>query len=119
MAFSREVRERVEAHLRAVRPIESRAMFGGVAFYTEGRVFAILAEDRVWFRADDLTRSVFEEAGSGPFFSYDSPTPMPYWELPDGVIEDPERLAPWIDQAAGAAERAALRRKSRCKRTPN
>lgn len=47
MAFSREVRERVEAHLRAVRPIESRAMFGGVAFSTAGRVFAILAKDRV------------------------------------------------------------------------
>ena len=116
MAFSKETREHMEACLMAVVPIESRAMFGGVAFYAEGRVFAILAEDKLWLRADDATKRMFMEADMGPFFPYDSPTPMPYWQLPDGVLEQPDELRPWVDAAIGAAERAAAKRKPRTPR---
>jgi TfoX/Sxy family transcriptional regulator of competence genes len=36
---------------------------------------------------------------------------MGYWRLPDGVLDDAEALAPWVEQALGVAARAKRRRR--------
>jgi len=91
-------------------------MFGGVGIYAEELFFALIAEDKLYFKVDHTNRADFEAAGMGPFFPYDSPTPMGYWELPPTVIDQPEELKIWIDKAMGVAERKKRPRNARTER---
>ena len=106
MGFTPAYRERVEELLSAVAPITTKPMFGGVGIYSEGLFFALIAEDKLYLKVDDSNRGDFEEAGMEPFYPYDSPKPMKYWELPPGVLEQSMELGPWIDKALRVAERA-------------
>jgi DNA transformation protein len=86
--------------------ITSRAMFGGYGFYKDGVIFAIIANGVLYFRVSDETRPMFEERGSKPF-TYLMPnrkktSTMPYYELPESVMEDREALRAWVDRAARA-----------------
>lgn len=85
-------------------------MFGGVGIYNEDLFFALIAEDKLYLKVSDLNRSDFEDAGMGPFYPYDSPTPMHYSELPASVLNRPEELAVWVDKAIAVA---ASKRKKR------
>ncbi len=111
MGFSPEYRAEVEAMLGAVVPIRTKAMFGGVGIYSEDLFFALIAEDKLYFKVSDLNRADFEAAGMGPFFPYDSPTPMGYWEVPAAVQTNTEELRVWVDKALAVAEQAKRKKK--------
>ena len=111
MSFTPEYRAHVEERLSAVALITSRPMFGGVGIYSEGLFFALIAEDKLYFKVDDTNRPDFEEAGMQPFFPYDSPKPMKYWELPPGVIDLRKELSLWVDKSLRVAENAQRKRK--------
>lgn len=104
MAFSPEYRQQVEEKLSAVVPIRTKAMFGGVGIYSDELFFALIAEDKLYFKVSELNQADFEKAGMGPFFPYDSPTPMGYWELPPGVLDDKKELQVWAEKALAVAE---------------
>src|SRR5688572_14365839 len=99
MAFTTEYRRAIEEKLSAAVPIRTKAMFGGVGIYSGDLFFALIAEDKLYFKVSDLNRADYEAAGMQPFFPFDSPAPMAYWELPPGIIENPEWLKIWIDKA--------------------
>jgi DNA transformation protein len=110
MAYTQEYRQKIEARLAQVLPIQTKAMFGGVGIYGEGLFFALIAEDALYFKVDDTNRPDFEEAGMTPFHPYDSPRPMNYWELPSAVLADDEELKAWIDKALRIAEKQAAKK---------
>lgn len=113
MGFSPEYRAVVEERLGAAVPIRTKAMFGGVGIYAGDLFFALIAEDKLYFKVDDLNRPDFEAHGMGPFYPYDSPTPMGYWQVPARVFDDADELSVWVDKALGVAERAARKRRKR------
>lgn len=92
-------------------PIQTKAMFGGVGIYSEGLFFALIAEDRLYFKVDDTNREDFESARMSAFYPYDSPKPMGYWEVPANVFKSKKELGVWADKALRVAERARKRRK--------
>ena len=105
MAFTPEYRAEIEEKLSTVASIRTRPMFGGVGIYSEELFFALIAEDKLYLKVGDLNRQDFEEKGMQPFYPFDSPKPMGYWELPPGVIDDPTELRVWIDKALAVAAR--------------
>lgn len=113
MSFSAEYRDHVEDCLSKVLPIRSKAMFGGVGIYADDVIFAIIAEDKLYLKVDDLNQADYEAAGMEPFYPFESPQPMGYWELPGGVLEDARELKVWADKAVAVAERAKTKRKPR------
>lgn len=113
MGFTPQFRAEVEDLLGSVVPIRTKAMFGGVGIYSGDMIFAIIAEDKLYLKVDPVNRPMFEQAGMEPFYPYDSPTPMGYWELPQAAWTDPEELKVWVDSAVGAADRAKLKRRKR------
>lgn len=94
--------------LSAVSPVTGRSMFGGVGIYAEGLFFALMDDDRVYFKVDDATRPRYEAAGMGPFdpFKNGEQVMNGYYELPGEVLEDEERLPEWMREALAVAARA-------------
>ena len=94
--------------LSAVAPVTARAMFGGVGLYAEGLFFALIDDDRLYFKVDDATRPRFAEAGMGAFdpFKNGEQVMNGYYELPGEVLEDEERLPDWMREAIAVAARA-------------
>lgn len=93
------------APLGAVR---ARRMFGGHGFYVDELFVALIADGRLYLKADAQTRDEFEAAGSRPFV-YEGgarPVTMSYWAAPDEAIESPAAMAPWARLAIAAALRA-------------
>jgi DNA transformation protein len=91
--------------LRRMRPdIRDRSMFGGVGIYAGDLFFALIANDTLYFKVDDTNRRAFEERGLRPFRPYgESGEVMQYYEIPADLLEDPEALRPWAEQAVAVA----------------
>jgi DNA transformation protein len=90
-----------------IRPVTSRPMFGGLCFFADGRAFALVANEVLYFKVDDSNRPDFVAAGKGPFLPFGDPDkPMHYYELPEDVLEDVDELAVWMAKAIAVAARA-------------
>ena len=81
----------------ALPAVNSRPMFGGVGIYSHGVFFSLIAEDMLYFFTDDSNRADFEEREMGRFSSR-------YFEVPAGVLEDPDELREWAWKAFQAAK---------------
>jgi DNA transformation protein and related proteins len=94
--------------LGLVAPVQARAMFGGHGLYAQGVMFALLDDDELFLKVDDLCRGRFEVAGCRRW-AYQGPKgPMPtsYYRPPDDAHENPEAMLPWGRLALDAALRA-------------
>jgi len=87
----------------------ARGMFGGWGLYLDGRIFALVIDDRLYLKTDPETRPRFESAGAAPF-AYTTKdgrhTVMSYWTAPDEAMESPDDLLPWARLAVEASRRA-------------
>ncbi|MCX6547133.1 MAG: TfoX/Sxy family protein [Holophagaceae bacterium] len=107
MAVSPSFRAYLLEQMGGIRPLTTRPMFGGLTFFAEGRAFALVAHEVLYFKVDDTNRPDFEAAGMGPFLPFGDPAkPMQYYELPSEVLEDPDELAVWMTKAIAVADRA-------------
>ena len=97
-------------------PVTLRRMFSGFGISADGTNFALALHGGLYLRADEQTIARFESEGSKPF-SYQTRaktvTVASYWQLPERLYDDPEELAGWARAALGAAERAALAKRSK------
>ena len=95
--------------LKHIPGITSRAMFGGWGIYKNGLIFAIIADGELYFKVNDINRGDFEKADSHPFtYSQGNhkPTTMSYWNLPEEVMENEEKLSKWVDRSIRASEQS-------------
>lgn len=107
----------MEDLLGATSGVISRAMFGGWGLYKDGVIFAIIVEGELFVKADAEGRRVFEAEGSRPF-TYTTrtrrkPVAMPYWLVPEAVLESRDRFEEWVRHAVRAATFAVPRRRGR------
>lgn len=92
--------------------VSARRMFGGAGLYAEGMMFALIADDVIYLKADPALAAALEAEGCGPFI-YDGGKSgkahqMNYWRLPDAALDDPEIAESWGRRALDVA-RAAKR----------
>lgn len=92
--------------LQAAGAARARAMFGGWGIYLDDVIVAIIAWDRLFFRVDNGNRPDYQAAGSTPF-TYEGRSgrqvEMPYWEVPEDVQAEPDRLCAWALKARAAS----------------
>ena len=114
MAVSDSFKTYVLEQLGRLRPdIRARAMFGGIGIYAGERFFALIDDDALYLKVDDLNRPDFEKEGMGPFQPFGpGGEVMQYYELPAGLLDEPDALAPWVEGAIEVAARAKSRRRS-------
>jgi len=106
MAVSEGYRNFVIEQLEHVSSITSKSMFGGVGLYADGLFFALIDDDRLYFKVDDSNRPDFEAVGMEPFRPYGDERAMKYYEVPIGVLEDVDALKTWAEKAVEVARRA-------------
>jgi len=116
MAVSVSFRTYLLEQMGQIRPVTSRPMFGGLCFFAEGRAFALVADEVLYFKVDDSNRPDFVAAGKGPFLPFGDPEkPMQYYELPEEVLEDADELALWMRKAIAVAAKAKAKPKAKPK----
>lgn len=100
--------------LRGMGAIAVRRMFGGAGVYAEGTMFALIADDTLYFKADDATRADFEAEGMEPF-NYTTKdgrnTIMSYWRAPERLFDEPDEMQSWARKALAAAKRSGSKKK--------
>ncbi len=95
--------------LHGMGGVSARKMFGGYGLYRQGLMFALVYEEVLYLKADDVNRGDFAAAGTAPF-TYEHTSgktvEMPYWEAPSELFDDPEAMVGWARRAFEAALRA-------------
>jgi DNA transformation protein len=92
--------------LSPIGDVRSRAMFGGYGIFSEGSMFALIAEDTLYFKVNESNRDMYEKAQSKPF-----PHGISYWEVPPEVIEENTRLLDWVNISIEIAQETTKKRK--------
>src|SRR3546814_3790698 len=88
---------------------EAKLMVGVRGVYLDGLMVALVADGRVYLKADAENLPEFEAAGSLPFaFRSEQRTiTSSYWSVPGEALDSSRSLEPWITGALQAARRKA------------
>jgi DNA transformation protein len=87
--------------------VSLKRMFGGLGIFREGLMFALVADDVLYFKTDDATRPGFDAEGCGPFIyqTKDGPRSTSYWRAPERLFDEPDDFREWAMTAFAVAER--------------
>ncbi|HEY8085018.1 MAG TPA: TfoX/Sxy family protein [Methylophilaceae bacterium] len=86
----------------------TKAMFGGFGIYRDDLVFAIIVDDKLYFKVDATSVDEFTRLGLLPF-TYEARgkrISMSYYEAPAEVFEDQQEMAVWSKKAYQSALKA-------------
>ncbi|HEU0043024.1 TfoX/Sxy family protein [Sphingomonas sp.] len=112
----------IELVAEAMAPgvVTSRAMMGGRTLYCDGTVFAIVADDLLWFKADKVSDAEWDGADAPRFTVQmgDRVGSMNYRRAPDDCYDDPDALRRWGWLALEAGMRAPPKRAKAPRSTP-
>lgn len=88
-------------------PVRARRMFGGYGIYHDGLMFALVADNMLYLKTDNLSRAAFDAQGLRPFeyVKNGKPIKMSYYLAPDEIFEDAEVAREWAFLAFAAALR--------------
>lgn len=105
MSVSQDYLAHTIERLASVVPVSYRRIFTGYGVYHQGVQFAIIVNDRLYFRADDLSRELYQSRGMAPF----QPGAVErgqssFYQLPAEVLEDTAELVYWMRTAVEAAQ---------------
>ncbi|MGI9403556.1 MAG: TfoX/Sxy family protein [Hyphomicrobium sp.] len=109
MSASEGFIELLKDSMRGLGPVSVRRMFGGAGIYADGVMFGLIADDTLYFKADEKTKRDFEAEGLAPFV-YEGggrKISMSYWRIPERLLDDPDEMVDWARTALGVAQRAA------------
>lgn len=106
MTASTEFTEYVLEFLGPLFPVRIARFFGGVGIYCDSVQFAMIMHNTLYFAVDDDSRQKYTQAGMQPF-SYltkkGSVQVRKYMELPEDILDDPEQLQIWANEALQVA----------------
>ena len=86
----------------------AQRMFGGHGLRVDGVFMALIANERLYLKADAQTRARFEAAGCEPFV-YEARgrrVALSCWSAPPQALDSPGDMQPWARLALEAALRA-------------
>ncbi|MBC9034833.1 TfoX/Sxy family protein [Sphingomonas sp. JC676] len=121
MAFDAGLVEWVREALEPLGTVTMRRMMGGATLYLDGTIFAIVADDEIWFKADAESNALWDEAGYTERFTVTFASgmvdTMNYRRAPADVYDDPDAMREWAAHGIAAGQRAP-KKKPRTKTHP-
>lgn len=94
-------------------PVTLRKMFGGYGVYHDGLMFALVADDTLYLKADAENVRYFDEQGLGQFeYHRDGKVAkLSYYQAPVECMEEREQAAIWARRSYDAALRAQRKKR--------
>ena len=89
-------------------PVQPRRMFGGYGIFHKGLMFALVADDTLYLKADETIFKYFTERELEQF-SYEKQGKsfkMSYYMAPEDIFDDLEEAKIWADRSYAAAVRS-------------
>jgi len=109
MATSTEYLDFLKEQFAGFGAVTVRRMFSGAGIYRDGLMFALIARDTLYLKADAASQGEFEALNLKPF-TYEAKGAkkviMSYWRAPEACLDDPEEMTLWARKAFAAALRA-------------
>ena len=105
--------------LQSLGPVTARRMFGGHGVFLDGLMFALIANNELYFKADEESRAQFTEQGLRPF-SYNKQgkvMSLSYYQAPEETLEDMLEMANWGNLGFACALRAAAAKTSKARQS--
>ncbi len=109
MPVSEQFKNHVLDLLEPMDGLAVKRMFGGAGVFRDGLMFALMIDDRLYFKADEESHADFEAVGAGPF-TYErrgKTVALSYFEAPEDVLDDGDEIIIWAGRAWETARRAA------------
>jgi DNA transformation protein and related proteins len=91
------------ACMSSVAPISYRRLFGGYGVYHQHVQFALVVRDRLYFRADEESRSLYVAKHMTAFLP-DAALDSSFFQVPEDVLNHPAELHYWMRIAVEAAQ---------------
>ncbi len=90
-----------------------KRMFSGYGIMKDGMMFALIAGDALYFKADDASAARFRAENTRQW------TPrmrgktmaMPYWQVPERLFDEPDEFAEWAGVAFEVTRRLKAEKK--------
>ncbi|MEQ8825981.1 MAG: TfoX/Sxy family protein [Filomicrobium sp.] len=108
MSNSKAILDLIKEQLTGFGPVSIRGMFGGHGVFHDGLMFALVADDTLYFKSDEETDPHFEAHGLDRF-RYEGKgrvMEMSYRRAPEDVLDDPDSMSEWARLGLAAAMRA-------------
>jgi len=104
----------VEEMFAAIDGTTIRKMFGGLGVFRRGIMYALVADDILYMKADEATSPGYEAEGCQQWVydGRDRAVPMPYWRLPDRLFDEPDEFREWALAAFAVGERTTKPKKA-------
>ena len=100
--------------------VSAKAMFGGFGMYCRGMMVALIADETLYLKVDNVNRPDFEAQKLEPFRyqKKDTVIAMSYYQAPPEAMEESDLLCEWVEgsyQAAVRGKKKATKGKKRKK----
>jgi DNA transformation protein len=98
--------------LQTIGPVYAKKMFGGHGIFLEGLMFALIADNELFLKADTESEDEFRERGLQPF-TYNKKGKLikvSYYQAPEEAMEDSDMMNEWGNKGYSAAVRAAMKK---------
>jgi DNA transformation protein len=92
-------------------PVTARRMFSGAGLYESGVMFGLVIDDVLYLKADEAFAKKFVAEDMKPF-SYTAAgkcVSTSYWRVPERLLEDPDDMRSWAEQALRVARTRAAK----------
>ncbi|CAN7763226.1 TfoX/Sxy family protein [Bradyrhizobium sp. LjRoot220] len=113
MVASATYAEFLREQLAPLGRVNLRGMFGKTGVFCNGVMFAVVADNTLYFRVDDDNREIFKEAEAFPPLNYAKKgaiIDLSFWRVPERLFDEPDELMIWARAALAAAHRVAAKR---------
>lgn len=116
MPTENEFRTYLAELLAPLGPISFRRIFSAVGVLGARGMFGLIVDETLYFKVTDESRADYEAAGMSQI-TYERASGrevgLPYFEVPDELLDEPERFLEWAEKAFAAAVPARRRNSSR------
>lgn len=108
-----QYKELIDSKLLQIDGVRAKRMFGGVGYFLDDLMFGGIMHNVFRLKADEINKSDFDEKGMGPWEIPGKSMKMPYYEVPQEVIDDQILLREWVFKSIEAAERTKKLKKKK------
>lgn len=99
--------------MQTIGPVRAKSMFGGHGIFLDELMFALVADNILYLKADKDTESEFKDRGL-EVFTYNKrgkEFTMSYYQAPEEALEASEEMNLWANKAYNVALRAASKKR--------